>query len=968
MKCPPPFPLTLSQFSTMTPQKMSRNDTITDKNDNSNGEEQLVEEKEEEEDEHFYESLDRIASSSCSCSTSNSDSDPDPTRSNSPRLLASNYHVWISQPESISERRQRLLLQMGLSSDPSLSRSKPETAHNGDFYFNRSLSSDRLIGEKLHGLCPSDSTAVARSKSESGGSVDHDNDDDEFNSCYSSSVYCSPSSIFLQDSINVNSNDSNYSCSDNNINNNRHSNNGLFVAGCGKKCKSKNGSSPKEGSVSVDVVSPNKPPSGKQHCRKMEVNRSDSANSNGDLNGSLSVGSSVEFAEELAEELECNGGDTDGAVVDEGGSRVCTIKNLDNGKEFVVNEIREDGMWNKLKEVGTGRQLTMEEFEMSVGHSPIVQELMRRQIVEDGTRENLDADANGGIGGGVSKFKKKGSWFRSIKSVANSVTGNKERRSSDERDTGSEKGGRRSSSATDDSQDVSFHGPERVRVRQYGRPSKELSALYKSQEIQAHNGSIWSIKFSLDGRYLASAGEDCVINIWQVVESERKGELLMEKPYDGGLNLLLMANGSPEPNLLSPLVDTHQEKKRRGRSSISRKSLSLDHIIMPETVFALTDKPICSFEGHLDDVLDLSWSKSQHLLSSSMDKTVRLWHLSSNTCLKIFSHSDYVTCIQFNPVDDRYFISGSLDAKVRIWSIPDRQVVDWNDLHEIVTAACYTPDGQGALVGSYKGSCCLYNTCENKLQQKCQINLQNKKKKAHLKKITGFQFAPGSSSEVIVTSADSRIRVIDGVDLVHKFKGFRNTNSQISASLTANGKYVVSASEDSYVYVWKHEADSRLSRSKGVTVTSSYEHFHCQDASVAIPWPGMGDTWELQDTLSGEQSGLDNHLDEVSIVNHPPTPVEEASIEGSQSLSGCTNSPLNGIISSATNGYFFDRISATWPEEKLNLATRTRSPHASVDISNGLSESVSAYGMVIVTAGLRGEIRTFQNFGLPVRI
>lgn len=53
-----------------------------------------------------------------------------------------------------------------------------------------------------------------------------------------------------------------------------------------------------------------------------------------------------------------------------------------------------------------------------------------------------------------------------------------------------------------------------------------------------------------------------------------------------------------------------------------------------------------------------------------------------------------VTCIQFNPIDDRFFISGSLDAKVRIWSIPNRQVVDWTDLHEMVTAACYTPDGQ----------------------------------------------------------------------------------------------------------------------------------------------------------------------------------------------------------------------------------------------------------------------------------
>lgn len=55
---------------------------------------------------------------------------------------------------------------------------------------------------------------------------------------------------------------------------------------------------------------------------------------------------------------------------------------------------------------------------------------------------------------------------------------------------------------------------------------------------------------------------------------------------------------------------------------------------------------------------------------------------------------DTVTCIQFNPINDSYFISGSLDSKVRIWSIPDHKVVDWIDLHEMITAACYTPDGQ----------------------------------------------------------------------------------------------------------------------------------------------------------------------------------------------------------------------------------------------------------------------------------
>lgn len=173
------------------------------------------------------------------------------------------------------------------------------------------------------------------------------------------------------------------------------------------------------------------------------------------------------------------------------------------------------------------------------------------------------------------------------------------------------------------------------------------------------------------------------------------------------------------------------------------------------------------------------------------------------------------------------------------------------------------------------------------------------------------------------------------------------------------------------MYVWKHEGDSRPSRSKGVTITRSYEHFHCQDVSMAIPWPGISDAWGFEDTFSREPNSLGDHLDEVSTANHPPTPVEYINNHGSENSplgSVCTNSPLHGIISSATNSYFFDRISATWPEEKLVLAAKNRSPHPSVDFSNGVNQRKSAWGMVIVTAGLRGEIRTFQNFGLPDRM
>jgi WD40 repeat protein len=290
----------------------------------------------------------------------------------------------------------------------------------------------------------------------------------------------------------------------------------------------------------------------------------------------------------------------------------CLIRNLDDGSEFLVKEEFE------LRQVGTGRQLTMEEFvDLCVGRSPIVQELMRRENVANSGSNNGSSTpiqrSNSDSSNGATRHRRHSSWLRSIRNIAGSmVVSSRDRRSSDEKDTSSEKGGRRSSSATDDSQDSAgavHHGPVRVKVRQYGKSYKELSGLFMNQEIQAHNGSIWSIRFSPDGRYLASAGEDCVIHVWEVSEFERKRE------ENGVCNpfVAMACNGSPEPTLaLASSVDgSNREKKRRARFLEGRRSVSSDRLMVPEHVFALSEKPIRTFVGHSEDVLDLSWSKSQ---------------------------------------------------------------------------------------------------------------------------------------------------------------------------------------------------------------------------------------------------------------------------------------------------------------------------------------------------------------------
>jgi WD40 repeat protein len=42
----------------------------------------------------------------------------------------------------------------------------------------------------------------------------------------------------------------------------------------------------------------------------------------------------------------------------------------------------------------------------------------------------------------------------------------------------------------------------------------------------------------------------------------------------------------------------------------------------------------------------------------------------------VFQHIDFVTAIAFHPRNDQFFLSGSLDGKLRLWNIPDKKVAE----------------------------------------------------------------------------------------------------------------------------------------------------------------------------------------------------------------------------------------------------------------------------------------------------
>ncbi|XP_025612675.1 uncharacterized protein [Arachis hypogaea] len=478
---------------------------------------------------------------------------------------------------------------------------------------------------------------------------------------------------------------------------------------------------------------------------------------------------------------------------------------------------------------------------------------------------------------------------------------------------------------------------QRVKVRQCKKQMKELSALYMRQDIKAHEGSITTMKFSPDGQYLASGSEDGVVRLWQVIEEDMSNEIDISEIDPSSLYFTV--------NNLSELKPLFMDKEKINKLKSMRKTQDSACIIFPPKIFRLLEKPLHEFYGHRGEVLDLSWSKNNYLLSSSVDKTVRLWQVKSDNCLKVFPHSNYVTCVQFNPVDDNYFISGSIDGKVRIWTIPDCRVIDWTDIRDIVTAVCYRPDGQGGIIGSMAGNCRFYNVSDNQLQLDSQLCLLAKKKFTG-RGITGFQFFPQDCNKVMVTCADSQVRILDGLNVIGKYKSL-GTGSPLSASFTSDGKHILSASEDSNVYMWNVSQEESIPM-KAKKIWSSERFF--SNASIAVPWQGL-----KPQTMENEHQW--NVLDKTS-----PESVH-------------LNPPASFSLGQE---YFLEALpkgSATWPEEKLPISsskaktsTMLKSEYRFLKSSCRSTSRSHAWGMVIVTAGWDGRIKTFHNYGLPVPV
>lgn len=128
------------------------------------------------------------------------------------------------------------------------------------------------------------------------------------------------------------------------------------------------------------------------------------------------------------------------------------------------------------------------------------------------------------------------------------------------------------------------------------KPPSIYDKLQETQVLNYHRGSIWATAFSVDGRYFATGGRDCRVVVWSV-GIDRRGV-------------------------------TDQDLKREGRSESPTTLDPETNAAYRSSLFPLLYPIPCRvYRDHTDDIVDLSWTSDDFLLSASADKTVRLWNV-----------------------------------------------------------------------------------------------------------------------------------------------------------------------------------------------------------------------------------------------------------------------------------------------------------------------------------------------------
>ena len=335
-----------------------------------------------------------------------------------------------------------------------------------------------------------------------------------------------------------------------------------------------------------------------------------------------------------------------------------------------------------------------------------------------------------------------------------------------------------------------------------------------------HQSSVTDIKFSPDGKTIATCSEDGTARLWNL--SGREIKIFREPP-----SFVSAINFSPDKQYLAI-------------------GLGDGRIIL----WGFDVNPPIEFKGHEDGVLDISFCPDgKYFISAGKDNTICLWeNAPENYFVKLpvsqtmVPYLDAITGISFNP-DEKQIATASLGGTVILWDFSGNQLAQLQYNHKLLTSLSFSNDGQYIGMISPNGTVELLNLSSNQktaftADQFCIITLS---------------FSP-HTEHIATGSIVGRINLWDFYG--NQIAEFIGHQAQItSISFSDDGNYIATASQKGITKLWD------LSGNQIQEFSGHYVSFSPDGKYLAIATADCkAQLWDLKGNLIAEFTRHQNKI------------------------------------------------------------------------------------------------------------